>query len=529
MYSKSLKLAASLILLLISASAATAAPLQTRIVGGSRVDIAAVPSTVALIQNQRLEQTGSFFQSQFCGGTVISPRFVVTAAHCLVSEEGTPIQPATVSVLMGSTDLNQPVNQPVGVVSVTLHPEYVSSQTSNDIALLELEFDALVASVAIDDSTITLNDSGFVAGWGALQEAAEGQDQTFPNELHGAFVSLIPGTTCDTRFPDYTGQISDRQLCAGVPDGGVDSCQGDSGGPLYRVVGEGAQRVVTLVGITSFGIGCGRAETPGVYTSTRSYGDWLRQQTSGTTTTVANDPTPDTNTPTSTDTNTSTNEPTDVTTPATANEPATQVASDTVNQQQLVDSFAGGGGGAIWLILPVLLLISLTRTAGAAAQQSNAGEQEPVEVSVLELPISSEREVVIADAQELWQARAVCTTLKTGFGVNRRAYFFETCSLASTVKHTLCDASPSMIEYSFFEGSLVQVGFEFSAKINADNYVQCMLQPVADNSDHDSTYPVRLHTPAHGKIIEIAVDKSLRTTVSDRDTVADIHLLQNTL
>uniref|UniRef100_A0A8C9FGR1 Peptidase S1 domain-containing protein n=1 Tax=Pavo cristatus TaxID=9049 RepID=A0A8C9FGR1_PAVCR len=68
----------------------------------------------------------------------------------------------------------------------------------------------------------------------------------------------------------YHGKVTQRMLCAGLPEGGVDTCQGDSGGPLLY-----ANRHWQVVGIVSWGFGCGTPSTPGVYTSVRAYLDWI--------------------------------------------------------------------------------------------------------------------------------------------------------------------------------------------------------------------------------------------------------------
>ena len=247
--------------------------IQNRIVGGSDMNISQAPATVALINNPALASTGSFYQAQFCGGTVIGTRWVLTAAHCLFNN-GSVIPAGSISILMGSTDLEAPVNQAVGVTRVITHEQYDPTIPVNDIALLEIEYDALVTPASIDTQTITLNDNALISGWGALNMGSQTQQQFFPTTLQGAFVRMIPGDQCGTLFPAYAGQVNSSNLCAGVPEGGIDSCQGDSGGPLYRYEA-GATSATRLTGVVSWGYGCALADAPGVYTRVSAFTDWI--------------------------------------------------------------------------------------------------------------------------------------------------------------------------------------------------------------------------------------------------------------
>ena len=526
------KLVPSLFLLLsVLATAGTQANANgTRVVGGSKIDIAAVPATVALLSNDRLASTGSYFQSQFCGGTVIAARWVLSAAHCLVTPEGRPVQATSLSVLAGSTNLEQPLNQPIGVTRVIIHQQYAGETFTNDIALLQLEYDALVTPAALDANEITLNDLAFIAGWGALQQ---GDDQTFPTSLQGAYVRLVPGASCDELFPVYSGHVTARQVCAGYAAGGVDSCQGDSGGPLYRAPADGVQRM-TLVGVTSWGYGCANAQSPGVYTSTRSYREWILANSGISNTQSA---------------------PTLVPVTQSLDNPLT-APSSAANSAQLNPSFASGGsgGGALWFMLPLLALYSLGRknrelenagvpiirtssrphglylcvlsllSACAWVQQSSAGAQEKVEISLLEQPIGQSREPVIADAQLYWQASAVCTLVKTGFGFNKRAYFLETCTFNNSPQHTFCEATPAFIEYRFFENTLVQMALEFDELVDAQTYRQCALMQTAGSAEQ-----VREIRDSRGMLLNIRVDERMRTVVSNKDLVGKIHLLKSSL
>lgn len=262
-----------------SPSPSDSAQLQSRIIGGEPTRIAQVPATVALLRRARVELDGDLFQAQFCGGTLIAERWILTAAHCVVDSQGNTTTASSLLVLSGSTSLEQPTNQPISVVRVISHPEYQNVEQGRDIALLQLETDTVATPVPLDDQPVGLNEPAFIAGWGAVDIGRADRGQSFPKQLRGTFVNMTPGASCGTAFPVYLGFTDDANVCAGVVGGGKDSCQGDSGGPLYRV-DPTSNRVTAITGITSWGVSCGLAENPGVYTNVGSYADWIREQLS---------------------------------------------------------------------------------------------------------------------------------------------------------------------------------------------------------------------------------------------------------
>ena len=173
--------------------------------------------------------------------------------------------------------------------AIFVHEDYFSVIFGSDIALLQLAEPTTTQSTPIHASTIELNDRGFVAGWGALDSADDVDVQTLPLELHGAAVNMVPGFDCSQRFADYNDVVNDSQLCAGVPAGGVDTCQGDSGGPLYYIHDNNE---LSLAGITSWGIGCGLAESPGIYTRVSSFRTWIDDTIANETDTLIVEPRP---------------------------------------------------------------------------------------------------------------------------------------------------------------------------------------------------------------------------------------------
>nr|MBX2836190.1 serine protease [Gammaproteobacteria bacterium] len=208
---------------------------DTRIIGGFDVNIEEVPSTVALIDANILDASASLFQSQFCGGTIIGDRWVLTAAHCVESPDGVPSTAQDILVLMGTTDLRNPVADPVPVQRIIQHEEWSRRTTKNDIALLELAQRATQPAIAMDTRTPQLQDDAFIAGWGTISIDAEGNPTAYATTLQGVYVELTPGDVCGSLYPVYADSLDGTQVCVGVPEGGKGACFGDSGGPAYRV------------------------------------------------------------------------------------------------------------------------------------------------------------------------------------------------------------------------------------------------------------------------------------------------------
>lgn len=269
------KLAVTAALLIHCGAAYAQGNIQPRIVGGSDVDISVFPSTVAILRNDRLSQSGSFYLSLNCGGTLIGPTWVLTAAHCLLDNNGNPVQPSDISILAGTTDLKAPLTSATSVSGVFWHPKYNMFSYHNDIALLKLSEPAPAPVIELNDVQLSAYQRVFIAGWGSEENIPEnGIRISRPNVLQGAIVPIQPANVCATLPGGYQLVNPDIQICAGYAKGGVDSCQGDSGGPLYSISMDGYLR---LAGITSWGAGCAIANQPGIYTDVTAYKDWIER------------------------------------------------------------------------------------------------------------------------------------------------------------------------------------------------------------------------------------------------------------
>lgn len=234
--------------------------LQSRVVGGANVNHKVNPTPWFV-----LLETVVGREDFMCGGSAISRRWIVTAAHC-VTDRG-----KKASIKQSAGYLNPKSffgGKMIRFKRVIVHPSYDSKRDRRDIALIETA--TSMKTTPIPYSSRTMTPSKFenlnVFGYGATQNSYTS------NRLRLGQVKDLAGIdgVCGGHKTRYVPAL---MLCAGDVQGRIDSCQGDSGGPLTT---RGRQ---TLVGIVSWGRDCGSVKYPGVYTRVSAFADWIKRQT----------------------------------------------------------------------------------------------------------------------------------------------------------------------------------------------------------------------------------------------------------
>nr|XP_045623846.1 serine protease nudel-like isoform X2 [Procambarus clarkii] len=202
-----------------------------------------------------------------CGGTIISADWILTAAHCCL---GSLKSLTDIHVGMLRTNSFSPFEQTSIISHVFLHDQYDSKHITNDLALIKLktplQLNRWVRPVCLETrSDLRPGDLCYVAGWGFLTE--NGTDM--PDHLQQVSVPIMK--TCRKHFT----AINDQEvICAGYKEGKRDACQGDSGGPLFCKRPGGWRQA----GVVSFGMGCARRDSPGVYTRVSHYLPWIQKK-----------------------------------------------------------------------------------------------------------------------------------------------------------------------------------------------------------------------------------------------------------
>lgn len=250
-----------------------------RIVGGRKTEPGEFPFQVRLnIRSRR--------GSGICGGVILDKDHILTAAHCMTACVSQHLTTATIEntgvhATIGDHSIRSNDGEvEIDIEKITPHEKYDACNfyaNDHDIAVIktskpiEYRFTAdgygsiNRPCMPASDATYKEGENVVVSGWGVTRE----NSGSLSNILRYVQVPVVNITRCQET---YGTRVTNDHICAGYQSGGKDSCQGDSGGPLVRVVDNRYE----LVGIVSFGYGCGQPGAPGVYTRVASYVDWIQ-------------------------------------------------------------------------------------------------------------------------------------------------------------------------------------------------------------------------------------------------------------
>ncbi|XP_037544049.1 serine protease 27-like [Nematolebias whitei] len=232
---------------------------SSRIIGGQNAPVGSWPWQAVF------KLYGSFF----CGGSLITNQWVLTAAHCLTSNDVTGIQVHLGVHSLSGSNPNEVIRS---LDQIICHPQYNGQTYENDICLVKLSnpvnFTDYVSPTCLASDNSTFDDglSTWITGFGSTSDI-----------LQEVAVPIVGNNACTCYLQDFAG-ITENMICAGKLAGGKDTCQGDSGGPLMTHDGF----AWVQAGVVSFGDGCALPKRPGVYTRVSQYHEWISDNIKGT-------------------------------------------------------------------------------------------------------------------------------------------------------------------------------------------------------------------------------------------------------
>ncbi|XP_066929537.1 trypsin delta-like [Clytia hemisphaerica] len=236
---------------------------MNRIVGGSTARQGEFPWQVALMRRGRT--------LPICGGTLISDKWIITAAHCL--RDLSTLEGVVLGAHAFGFNVNEATREERNIVfnDIKVHPDYNPATFHNDIALIPMnrpvQYTSNIRPACLVDVAPPAGSEVVISGWGTI--SAGGPQSAI---LKDTKVNIVSRERCQASFEDAI--ITQNMMCAAAS--GTDACQGDSGGPmvLNQRDANGIDQFY-LAGIISWGRGCARPDFPGVYTNVANLRGWI--------------------------------------------------------------------------------------------------------------------------------------------------------------------------------------------------------------------------------------------------------------
>ncbi|XP_067003439.1 trypsin-1 [Anabrus simplex] len=266
-----MKLTTVLVLALVACTLGAERPVarvgfnQGRIVGGTDAQKGQFPYQVSL------QYVLIFITQHSCGGSIYTPNWIITAAHCVTE---VPAIGHYVAVA-GEHNLNSNdgTEQRIRVSKSIVHPDYTGGVGPNDIALMKLQspltFNAAVAPISLPAPNAIPTGEAILSGWGSTSQS---NSPSMPNILQTATLPLLDYNDCANAVGS-DGPLAPTNVCTGPLTGGYSACSGDSGGPLAQRDANGNS---VLIGIVSWGfIPCGSVSAPSVYVRVSAFIDFI--------------------------------------------------------------------------------------------------------------------------------------------------------------------------------------------------------------------------------------------------------------